>query len=160
VRERGLGTRLEAAMTASAKALGYGQLTNNQRKVLRSFLLGSDVFASLPTGSGKPLCYWVLPGAFNVLRKINTSIVLIVSPLIALMKDQVERLKVKRVKAVYAGSDQCEMDRVYEGYYQMIFLSPESLLTTNKWRDILLSDVYQRNLVAVVIDEAHCVKKW
>ena len=51
-----------------------------------------------------------------------------------------ESLKVKWMKAVYGG-DQCEMDRVYEGHYQMIFLSPESLLTTNKWRDILLSDV-------------------
>ena len=149
---------IEAAMTASAEALGYDKLTRNQSKVLRSFLSGSEVFASLPTGSGKS-CYWVLPGAFDMLRKTDTSIVLVISPLIALMKDQVERLKVKRMKAVYGG-DQCEMDRVYEGHYQMIFLSPESLLTTNKWRDILLSDVYQRNLIAVVIDEAHCVNEW
>ena len=59
---------IEAAMTASVEALGYDKLTRNQNKVLRSFLSGSDVFASLPTGSGKSLCYWVLPGAFDILR--------------------------------------------------------------------------------------------
>ena len=79
--------------------------------------------------------------------------------MIALMKDQVERLKSKGVKAVYGG-DQCEMELVFEGRYQIIFLSPESLLTSSKWRDVLMSDMYQRNLVAVVVDEAHCVKKW
>ena len=91
--------------------------------------------------------------------KEDSSVVLIVSPLIALMKDQVERLKGKGVKAVYGG-DQCEMELVFEGHYQILFLSPESLLTNNKWRDVLMSDVYQQNLVAVVVDEAHCVKKW
>ena len=60
---------IEAAMTASAEALGYDKLTSNQSKVLRSFLSGSDVFASLPTGSGKLLCYWILPDVFNMLRK-------------------------------------------------------------------------------------------
>ena len=149
---------IEASIAASAEALGYGQLTSNQSKVLQSFLSGSNVFVSLPTGSGKSLCYWVLPGTFNLLSKTDTSIVLVVSPLIALMKDQAERLKVKGMKAVYGG-DQCEMDQVFEGHYQMIFLSPESLFTNNKWRDVLLSEVYQRNFVAVVIDEAHGVKK-
>ena len=150
---------IEAAITASAAALGYDKLTSNQSEVVKSFISGSDVFVSLPTGSGKSLCYWVLPGAFNLLRQTNSSVVLVVSPLIALMKDQVERLKGKGVKAVYGG-DQCDMELVSEGHYHIVFLSPESLLMSNKWRDVLMSDVYQRNLVAVVVDEAHCVKKW
>lgn len=57
------------------------------------------------------------------------------------MKDQVEHLKVKQMKAVYGG-DQYKMDQVYEAHYQMILLSPESLLIT-KLRDVLLSEVYQ-----------------
>ena len=57
----------------------------------------------MPTGSGKSLCYWVLPGAFDMLRKTDTSIVLVISSLIALIKDQVERLKVEWMKAVYGG---------------------------------------------------------
>ena len=150
---------IEAAISTSAAALGYHKLTSNQSEVVKSFISGSDVFVSLPTGSGKSLCYWVLPGAFNVLKQTDSSVVLVVSPLIALMKDQVERLKSKGVKAVYGG-DQCEMEQVFEGLYQIIFLSPESMLMSNKWRDVLMSDMYQRNLVAVVVDEAYCVKKW
>ena len=98
---------IEASIAVSAEVLGYSQLTSNQTKVLQSFLSGSDVFVSLPTGSRKSLCYWVLPGTFNLLRKTDTSIVLVVSPLIALMKDQVELLKVKGMKAVYRGN-RCE----------------------------------------------------
>ena len=123
---------IEAAITTSAAALGY------QCEVVNSFICGSDVFVSLHTGSGKSLCYWVLPGAFNLLKQTDSSVVLVVSPLIALMKDQVERLKGKGVKAVYGG-DQCEMEI---GHYQLLFLSPESLLTSQKWRDVLMSDVY------------------
>ena len=69
------------------------------------------MFVSPPTGSGKLLCYWVVPGAFNVLRKTSESIVLVVSPLIALMKDQVANLKARGVEAVYVG-ERCDMDRV------------------------------------------------
>lgn len=127
--------------------------------MIKRFISGSDVFVSLLTGSGKLLCYWVLPGAFDLLKQTDGSVVLVVSPLIALMKDQVERLKVKGVKAVYGG-DQCEMELFFQGHYQLVFLSPESLLTSSKWRDVLMSDAYQRNLVIVVVDEAHCVKKW
>ena len=151
--------QVESAIAVAAKDLGYSQLTSYQSLVLHEFLSGKDVFVSLPTGSGKSLCYWVLPGAFDALRKTRESIVLIVSPLIALMKDQVANLKAKGVEAVYVG-ERCDMNGVYEGRYPILFISPEALLTDNKWRDILLSQVYQHHLMAVVVDEAHCVKKW
>ena len=69
------------------------------------------------------------------------------------------KLKAKGVEAVYVG-ERCDMNKVYEGRYPILFISPEALLTDSKWRDVLLSQVYQRHLMAVVIDEAHCVKKW
>ena len=72
------------------------------------------------------------------------------------MKDQVTNLKAKGVEAVYVG-ERCDMKRVYEGCF---FISPEALLTDNKWWDILLSQVYQHHLMVVVVDEAHYVKKW
>ena len=122
-----------------------------------TFLLACQLAAI--AGSGKSLCYWVLPGAFDQLRKTQGSIVLVVSPLIALMKDQVASLKDKGVEAVYVGGV-CDMGRVYEGSYPILFISPEALLTDSKWRDVLLSQVYQEHLMGVVIDEAHCVKKW
>lgn len=151
--------QVESAIAIAANDLGYTQLTRHQSLVLHEFLSGKDVFVSLPTGSGKSLCYWVLPGAFNSLRKTSESIVLVVSPLIALMKDQVANLKARGVEAVYVG-ERCDMDRVYEGRYPILYISPEALLTDNKWRGILASQVYQHNLMAVVVDEAHCVKKW
>ena len=81
---------VESAIAAAANDLGYSQLTSSQSLVLYEYLSGKDVFVSLPTGSGKSLCYWVLPGAFDALRKTSgESIVVVVSPLIALMKDQV-----------------------------------------------------------------------
>lgn len=70
-----------SAITAAAQDLGYSQLTSHQSLVLHEFLSGKDVFVSLPTGSGKSLCYWVLPGAFDTLRKTKESIVMVVSPL-------------------------------------------------------------------------------
>lgn len=50
--------------------------------------------------------------------------------------------------------------KILEGEYQLVFISPEAVLSRRKWRKMLLSHVYQNNLIALVIDEAHCVKKW
>lgn len=81
----------ELVMSAATKAaadLGYTALKPYQKLVVKHFVRGSDVFVSMPTGSGKSLCYCLLPRVFNILRK-KPSIVVVVSPLIALMKDQV-----------------------------------------------------------------------
>ena len=91
--------RIDSAKSASALKLGYAQLSTKQAEVLQAFLSGNDVFVSLPTGSGKSLCYWSFPFTFNILREVESSIVLVVSPLIALMKNQVESLS-KRGKTL------------------------------------------------------------
>lgn len=70
-------------------------------------------------------------------------------------------MKEKGVSAVYVGGVNDEVEtKVCNGEYQLVYLSPEALLTNETWRDMLGSDVYQQNLVALVVDEAHCVKKW
>ena len=74
-----------SAIAAAAQDLVYSQLMSRQSLVLHEFLSGKDVFVSLQTGCGKSLCYWVLPGAFDQLRNARESIVLVVSPLMALM---------------------------------------------------------------------------
>ena len=80
---------LEIARSA-AGTLGYTSLKPEQESAIVSFLAGNDVFVSLPTGYGKTLCYAALPYAFDQLRATcKSSIVIVVSPLIALMKDQV-----------------------------------------------------------------------
>ena len=52
------------------------------------------------------------------------------------------------------------MDKVDEERYSILYVSPEALLTDNKWRDVLASQVYQHHLMGIIVDEAHCVKKW
>ena len=120
------------------------------------------MFVSLPTGSGKSLCYAVLPAAFDSLRESGRSIVIVVSPLIALMKDQVQSLERKGVRAAYlhSGTDGETHSRICAGEYQLLFMSPVTLLRDKGWRDVLLSAHYQENVVALAVDEAHCVKKW
>lgn len=86
------------------------------------FMLDRDVFVSLPTGSGKSLCYCILPAVFDILREESTpSIVVVVSPLIALMKDQVRSLLDRGVPAVYVGGiDQAD---ICSGKYQLVYMS-------------------------------------
>ena len=83
------------------------------------------------------------------------SMVLVVSPL---MKDQA-RAKESNVSAIYAGNlDEKTECEVCLGKYQFIFFSPESLLSSNVWHDVLFTPVYQKNLVGAIVDEAHSVK--
>lgn len=156
--------RIECAIRDATVALGYSELRQHQKNVVTHFLEGKDVFVSLPTGSGKSLCYCLLPKAFDSLRCSNSmvtqSIVVVVSPLIALMKDQVRQMTQRDISAVYVGDDDVIETEVCGGKFQLVYLSPEALLTNATWRDMLLSPMYQSNLVALIVDEAHCVKKW
>ena len=150
---------IQRALPSAAEKLGYSTLRSQQELVIKYFVQGNDVFVSLPTGSGKSLCYTILPYVFDILRnEVEPSIVIIVSPL---MKDQVRSMTERGLKAVFVGDCSEEMvGNVCMGGYQLVYLSPEALLTDERWRDMLLSPVYAGNLVALVVDEAHCVKKW
>ena len=85
-----------------------------------------------------------------------------VSPLVALMKDQVEAMKKRGISAVYVGDSSGHdiTTKICSGTFQLVYLSPESLLTNDTWRDMLQTPTYQQHLAALVIDEAHCVKQW
>ena len=156
---------LESAISKAAIEMGYASLRQKQKEAIQGFLQGRDVFVSLPTGSGKSLCYAILPKVFDILRKKRCeSIAIVVSPLISIMKDQVDSLTSKGVSSIYVtknmdNSDQVER-RLYEGRYQVMFFSPEAIVCDDTWRDMVQSKVYRDNLVAFVIDEAHLVKKW
>ena len=69
--------------------LGYANVKDEQLQVVENVISGKDVFAVLPTGFGKSLCFALLPGIFNRVMRVPTSIAVVVSPLIAIMKDQV-----------------------------------------------------------------------
>ena len=109
-------------------------------------MLGTDVFVSLPTGSGKSLCYAALPLVFDNIRKVSAeqpedaSIVFCVSPLSALMLDQVMTLSKRGLLAAHVGITQKDVkvkNDVEQGKYQLVFMSPESLLLNLKWQENL-----------------------
>ena len=91
---------LEMILLSVIQKMGYDRPTDDQKKTVEAFVLGKDVFISLPTGSGKSLCYACLPHLFDELRRrsgarecvIHHSIVVVVSPLSSLMQDQVYKL--------------------------------------------------------------------
>ena len=81
---------VDRAIQAASRRLGYSSLRREQEEAIKEFAVGKDVFLSVPTGGGKSLCYAILPWLFDELRQTPCkSIVIVVSPLIALMKDQV-----------------------------------------------------------------------
>ena len=123
------------------------------------------MFVSLPTGSGKPACYGCVPFVFDYLRRTDTktkSIVVVISPLRALMLDQVHSFSAKGVDSVYVShSDAGDIyEAVTKGSISSIFMSPESLIGCCKWREIFRSSVYKINLVGLIVDKAHCIDKW
>ncbi|XP_011409396.1 PREDICTED: uncharacterized protein LOC105316269 [Amphimedon queenslandica] len=93
---------IDDAIKARTLSLGYQKLKKDQARVIRSFVEGNDIFACLPTGFGKSLCYFSLPVIFDLLheRSSPTSAIIVISPLQALMMDQVVSLKNKGIKAV------------------------------------------------------------
>ena len=151
----------------AATSLGYSELKPEQEQAILAFVSGKDVFVALPTGYGKSLCYGLLPHVFDLLRGLEKqSVVIVVSPLVALMKEQAVSFSSKGISAACI-SDKDDRDSTKEtrrgikrGEFQLVFLSPEALFATLEWRRMLSSDHYRTNLVGFVVDEAHCVKKW
>ncbi len=89
-----------------ANRFGFKQAKPDQKKAIVAFFNGSDVFVSLPTGSGKSFCYWCLPEVFDMMNgKSGKSIVIVVSPLIALMMDQVASLSNRGIKTIHVSSE-------------------------------------------------------
>jgi len=156
--------RIDCALSKAANSLGYS-LKPEQRMSVQKFVNGNDVFVSLPTGYGKSLCYILLPRVFDLLRGVkNKSIVLVVSPLIALMKDQVSSITEIGLSAALILDKESTPSTVKTGIkngdFQVVFSSPESLFLSTEWKSMLSSKVYRENLVGFIVDEAHCVKKW
>ena len=159
---------VEVAIRKAFWRLGYPDAKEEQLKAAREFISGRDVFVCLPTGSGKSMCYGCLPYAFDELAANSfkdsstnaepSAIVLIVSPLTALMEDQVKKFTDMGLKAAFVGEaqdDQSVEQGVKNGEYSLVYMSPESMMTVLQWREMFRSQLYQQRLKGIVIDEAH-----
>lgn len=160
--------QIEDALQRAVARLGFDEAKDKQKEAVVAFASGRDVFVSLPTGYGKSLCYSCLPCLFDILglqtgktQRVG-AVVVVVTPLVAIMKEQSELLTGKGVPAIHvaSGVDESTEEALLEGRFRIVFISPEQLLGLKKWRDMLRSEVYQKSLAAFVVDEAHCVKKW
>jgi ATP-dependent DNA helicase RecQ len=142
-------------------------LKAEQEQVIRSFVTGNDVFVSLPTGFGKSLCFMLLPPIFDSIKQPNDEqsvLVVVISPLNSLMLDQVEACGKFGLRAACLCGEsemsQLMANEIRQARYQVLYVSPEYILTKRSWRDMLLDGCYQRKLVGLIVDEAHCVKSW
>src|SRR5689334_10878200 len=133
---------------------GYDNFRSMQREIIDSVLQGHDTLAVLPTGGGKSIC-------FQAPAMCNPGICIVVSPLIALIKDQVQNLKARNIPAlaVYSGMKFHEIRKTLQnaayGNFKFLYLSPERL-ETDIFKEFI--GVMKVNLIA--IDEAHCISQW
>ena len=156
---------IKAAVDKSFNTLktSFTAMKDKQEQAVISVLGGSDAFVRLPTGYGKTLIMAVLPGAFDVLCGSKGSIVLCVCPLISLMMDLRRRLCRMGLSADYLGSTQEDpmvIVAATAGKLQCVLATPETLLNNQVVRSMLMSKIYNDNLVAIIVDEAHCISKW
>jgi len=136
------------------KYWGYDAFRPLQQEIIESVLANNDTLALLPTGGGKSLCY-------QVPALINEGFCLVISPLIALMQDQVARLKQSDVPAecIHSGMHYNDvrriLDNAVQGGYKLLYISPERLQTS------LFQDYMREFDVSMIaVDEAHCVSQW
>lgn len=136
------------------KYWNYDSFRPLQEDIINSVLEGKDTLALLPTGGGKSIC-------FQVPAMVKEGICIVISPLIALMKDQVYHLRKRDIPAVaiYSGMHYKEIDRLLDnciyGNTKFLYLSPERLKT-----DIAIERIKQMNVSCIAVDEAHCISQW
>ena len=128
---------IKEALQVATTRMGYEKLLPKQREAVAAFALGRDVFVCLPTGYGKSFCYGCLPVVFDHLKNGgNRSIVIIVTPLVAIMKEQATRFQERGISVTYITTcDEANKPAVLNGEYRLVFISPEQLLLTIIWRD-------------------------
>ena len=125
-----------------------------QRDIIQSALDGHDTLALLPTGGGKSIC-------FQIPALYTEGVCLVISPLIALMKDQVENLKKREIPAaaIFSGMNYRDIDRLFDnavyGGLKFLYISPERLTT-----DLAKERIKRMKVNLLAIDEAHCISQW
>ncbi|MFT4602308.1 MAG: ATP-dependent DNA helicase RecQ [Arenicella sp.] len=126
----------------------------NQEEIIEKIISGEDILALLPTGGGKSICY-------QIPALMSEGICIVISPLIALMEDQVSQLKAKGIKAIAINSGMRPrqidilLDNCVYGDFKFLYVSPERIKTR-----LFLSRLEKMNVSFIAVDEAHCISEW
>ena len=143
----------DTALALLKKFYGYDSFRPLQDEIIERVLKGGDVLVLMPTGGGKSVC-------FQIPALMMEGCTIVVSPLLSLMKDQVDSLYANGIPAAAINSMQSEtvnrevVEKVFEGKIKLLYISPERLLSEiNQWSSRL-------NVSMIAVDEAHCISQW
>ncbi|MEG1796866.1 MAG: DNA helicase RecQ [Clostridium sp.] len=145
---------INKALEVLNKYYGYASFRKGQEKIITEILNGNDTVAIMPTGGGKSICY-------QVPALLLEGITIVISPLISLMKDQVDSIKELGIEAAYINSSLSNneilniLERLKNGNLKIIYIAPERLESNG-----FLSLMRDINISQVAVDEAHCVSQW
>ena len=137
---------------------GYDQFRPEQRKIIENALADQDLLVIMPTGGGKSLC-------FQLPALLKPGLMIVISPLIALMQDQVDALQDNGIGATYLNSSLSQKEvqerekQIFENKIKLLYVAPERLLG-DRFQDFFHRLITQIGVSAFAIDEAHCVSEW
>ena len=155
---------LKRALASVAEVFQIRAFNQHQEAAIRTIVEEKkDAFVNLPTGFGKSLIYQALPLVFDRLYTSEQGhIVIVVSPLINLIQDQVMQLKKLDITAINISAVDNEEEKkdVEKGKFSVVYGTPEAWLLNERWRSMLTNSTYSKNVCAIAVDEAHVIKQW